>query len=188
MTDDSLHQEADMLIYEQGLDKIFQKYGLPHYTGSYALRLMTWRDLDIYLEANDMSEAAFFELGGAIASALNPVKMHFRNERITRTQGLPVGLYWGVYLGDERRGAWKIDIWAMDRDECKQRLQYCDDIEKKLTPQTRAYIIDIKSKCWQDPAYRKKYSSRDIYEAVLDKEVTNIEQFHDYLNTSSQMK
>jgi hypothetical protein len=40
--------------------------------------------------------------------------MHYRDETIARTPGLPSGLYWGVYLGNERDGAWKIDIWLSE--------------------------------------------------------------------------
>jgi hypothetical protein len=179
--DEALHAEADVLIYEKGLDEILKQHGIPHYTGSYSLRLMTWRDLDIYLDTNNISIAKFFDLGAAIGAKLNPVKMSFRNERIGRTEGLPPGLYWGIYLGDERKGAWKIDIWAMEHDECMERLQYCDELGKKISGEARKYILDIKSKCWQDPAYRKLYSSKDIYTAVLDKGVTNIEAFRKYL-------
>jgi len=165
-----LYTEADALVHS--MDGILKRYGQPHYTGSYALKLMTWRDLDIYLDVNNMTEASFFELGGALAAALNPVKMSFRNEKLARTEGLPVGLYWGIYLN-----TWKIDVWAMEHDECMQRLQYCNNIAKKLTPETIQAIIDIKSKCWQDPGYRKSFSSKDIYEAVLEKGITNIDEF-----------
>jgi hypothetical protein len=41
--------------------------------------------------------------------------MHFRDESTAGTPGLPCGFYWGIYLGDERSGAWKIDIWQTNR-------------------------------------------------------------------------
>src|SRR5262245_35172030 len=112
LRDEQLHIEADDILDKKGLRKILNQYGVVHITGSYSLGLMTWRDLDIYLEAEDLIEQDFFELGWDIVSLLQPVKMSFRNERIAKTKGLPVGLYWGVYLGDEKKGAWKIDIWG----------------------------------------------------------------------------
>jgi hypothetical protein len=30
--------------------------------------------------------------------------MSFRNELIAKTKGLPTGLYWGIYFGNERAG------------------------------------------------------------------------------------
>jgi hypothetical protein len=176
-----IKKEADEILYEKGLFRILSSFGTPHISGSYALDLMTWRDLDIYLETDNIPETEFFVLGGKISTVFQPVKMSFRNERIARTKGLPAGLYWGVYLGNERTGAWKIDIWAVSSAECQRLVEYCSDIKQKLTPATAIQILDIKSQCWQDPAYRRSYSSMDIYKAVLEKNVTGMEAFKDYL-------
>jgi hypothetical protein len=175
--------EADVLLSEKGLLQILNSFGKPHITGSYSLDLMTWRDLDIYLEVNNLSEADFFNLGSQICTTLTPVKMSFRNELLAKTKSLPAGWYWGVYLGNERAGGWKIDIWAVSTQECKQLIRYVADIKQKLTPETIARILAIKSECWQDPQYRRSYSSTDIYEAVLEKNISNIEEFRTYLQT-----
>ena len=105
LVNEQLHQEADDILDKKGLRKILAQYGTVHLTGSYALGLMTWRDLDIYLENENLTEEKFFELGKEIVTLLNPVKMSFRNERMAGTKGLPVGLYWGIYLGDEKKGS-----------------------------------------------------------------------------------
>lgn len=110
-TDEELRSEADRLL-ASGLQTILSDYGTVHLIGSYALHLMVWRDLDIHIVQADLDKKKFFELGGRIAALLNPQRMHYRDETIAATQGLPSGLYWGVYLGNEREGAWKIDIWT----------------------------------------------------------------------------
>lgn len=181
LLDQQIRWEADDLLDKNGLRNILAQYGIVHITGSYTLALMTWRDLDLYLENDRLAEDQFFELGQELASLLEPVKMSFRNERIAKTRGLPVGLYWGVYLGDERSGAWKIDIWAMSKEECDQRLKFCDDLAKRITPASRSKILEIKSKCWTDPRYRKYYSSNDIYTAVLENHANDIESFRIFL-------
>src|SRR5437868_13552916 len=155
LLNEEIKKEADQLLTEQGLLMQLVQYGAPHVSGSFSLDLMTWRDLDIYLEADGLPESDFFILGNNINTALNPVKMSYRNERNAKTKGLPHGLYWGIYLGNERTGAWKIDIWAVDKEECNRLLDYCKCIEKKLTPESRLKILDIKSQCWQDPQYRR---------------------------------
>jgi hypothetical protein len=148
---------------------------------------MTWRDLDIYLETTSLFEEHFFELGGKIAAALAPLKMHFRNERIAKTKGLPEGLYWGIYFGNERAGAWKIDIWAVDADECKRLNNFCLQIKQQLTTKKSAAIMKIKAQCWQDPAYRKSYTSLDIYNAVLHHNITTIDAFKNHLTSFRQI-
>ena len=176
-----IKKEADEILNEKGLLGILKQFGKPHVSGSYSLDLMCWRDLDIYLEAETINETNHFLLGGKIAAAFHPVKMSYRNELISQTKGLPHGLYWGVYLGNERDGAWKIDVWVVDPSACKELLNFCNVIKTKLTPETSRQILEIKSKCWQDSQYRRTYNSSDIYTAVLEKNVTNIEGFKEYL-------
>lgn len=178
---EKIKDEADQLLHDKGLFALLQKYGRPHVTGSYSLNLMTWRDLDIYLEVDDHSEKDFFSLGFDISSLFKPVKMHFRNELVAQTTGLPHGLYWGIYVGDERAGAWKIDVWMVKPEECKRLLDHCAAIRSKLTPESAMYIMDIKSKCWTDPLYRKTYNSGDIYRAVLEKNIRTIVAFREFL-------
>ena len=110
--------------------------------------------------------------------------MSFRNERQAKTPGLPHGLYWGIYLGNERAGAWKIDVWAMDKDECAARLAYCDRLFTKISDEDRLKILEIKSKCWTDPLYRRSYTSSDIYAAVLERGIENSDQFREWLQKS----
>ena len=179
--DESIRREADEILKGRGLLEILNEYGTPYLTGSYALQLMTWRDLDIYLEADNIREQVFFELGGRLASALRPTRMSFRNERIAETEGLPHGLYWGIYQGNEREGAWKIDIWAVTPSQRMKLTDYCDSLAKQITPKVRLSILRIKSHCWQDPEYRRSFSSQDIYRAVLEKGIADIEGFRQYL-------
>ena len=178
---DQIKREADQLLYEKGLSEILQRYGTPHISGSYELDLMTWRDLDIYLEVKEFSEREFFLMGAEISTKLRPIKMQFRNELIAQTIDLPLGLYWGVYLGNERAGAWKLDIWCVNPEECRRLLNYCTAIKNRLTPEAKIDIMNIKSQCWEDPRYRRQYTSADIYKAVLDNGVRTLEDFRQTL-------
>jgi hypothetical protein len=179
---ESIKKEADQILYEQQLLSILSDYGKPYVTGSYAMDLMTWRDLDIYLQTDTIQEEEFFSLGARINHQFKPVKMSYRNERIGRTPGLPAGLYWGIYFGNERKGAWKIDIWAIGEKECSERVQFCEKLSDRITGENRHAIMEIKSSCWTDPSYRKSYTSKDIYEAVLENGIRNVESFKKYMH------
>jgi hypothetical protein len=178
----AIRAEADILLWERGLYPLLQAYGPIEITGSYALHTMAWRDLDLYLAAPDLSVETFFELGGRVARCLGPYRMSYRDERIGQTPGLPRnGRYWGIYLDDERAGAWKIDLWCISPQE-RERLQaYVSDLATRLTPEARLRILDIKSQCWMRPGYRSQFTSRDIYRAVLDHGVTDLAGFAAYL-------
>ena len=184
MTNSRIKTEASKILHEDGLMNILNQFGKPHIAGSYSLDLMTWRDLDIYLEVETISESAHFSLGEKIATTFHAVKMSYRNELSGKTPGLPSGLYWGVYLGNERAGAWKFDIWVVNVEECDRLLKYCSDIQNRLTEDSKRIILDIKSQCWQDPNYRKSYTSSDIYDAVLEHKVTGIEDFVTYIKSN----
>jgi hypothetical protein len=177
----SIKKEADEILHEKGLLNILNSFGTPYVHGSYSLDLMTWRDLDIYLQADDISTTDFFVLGEKICSSFTPVKMSFRNELKGKTKGLPEGLYWGIYLGNERAGAWKIDIWAVSPLECERLLNYSTSIKQKLNAKAVERILEIKSECWRDAEYRRSYNSSDIYKAVLENNVTTVEGFKEYL-------
>jgi hypothetical protein len=176
-----IKNEADEILYQKGLFNLLSSFGTPHISGSYDLNLMTWRDLDIYLEVENISLPDFFVLGSRINESFNPVKMSFRNELISKTPNLPEGVYWGVYLGNEKAGAWKIDIWAVNSKECQRLINYCTAIKDKLSNEFVARILDIKSLCWMDKEYRKTYSSLDIYEAVIENNIQEINGFKKYL-------
>jgi hypothetical protein len=181
-----IKNEADEILFAKGLMNLLSEFGQPQISGSYTLNLMTWRDLDIYLVADEISNLDFFKLGGKLNDFFNPVKMSFRNELIANSRGLPHGLYWGIYLGNERRGAWKIDIWAVSTTEFNRLIKYCADIKQQLTTSNISIILAIKSQCWQDPEYRRSYTSMDIYKAVLEHNVSDVQSFKTYMEHRNQ--
>ena len=179
-TDQELRAEADRLL-DSGLRAILEDYGAVHVIGSYDLHLMVWRDLDIHIVQPAIDKQKFFELGGRIAELLNPHRMHFRDETIVATDGLPRGMYWGVYLRDERQGAWKIDIWATNADGFEPTRSYGERIRERLSDTSRSLILQIKSAVWSHPKYRRDFASTDVYAAVLEHGVIDVEGFWKYL-------
>jgi hypothetical protein len=180
---DVILREADRML-ESGLLTLLSKYGEPHVIGSYSLRLMTWRDLDIHVVREQVDVPAFFALGGELAALLKPHRMHFRDETSVGTSGLPKGLYWGIYLGDEKAGAWKIDVWATDREHFESVRRFNDGIAGRLTEETRAAIVAVKTACWRHPQYRRGFTSADVYAAVLDRGVRDADAFWADLRTT----
>lgn len=181
--DRTLRAEADALLYAQGLHPLVSEYGSVHVSGSYALQLMTWRDLDLYLEAPQLTVEQFFGLGGRVASLLAAWKMFFTNHRRQPSSEGLHGLYWGIRLGDVTAGAWKIDLWALDTPTCQERLAHTQRIAGRLTPDSRTTILALKAQLWNHPAYRDTITSQDIYEAVLDAGVNCLDEFWDYVRS-----
>jgi hypothetical protein len=185
--EESLRAEARRLLTSVGLADLLGRYGEVRPAGSYTLRLMVWRDLDVYLLSDDLPVATVFEIGRGMADLLDPVRMSFRNEHLAQTPGLPRGLYWGVHLADEPHGPWKIDIWIVPPEEGHRLLVVQEEIAQRLTDEARLTILSIKAECWQHPGYRRSFSAVDIYRAVLDAHVTDMEGFRQYLEHERQV-
>lgn len=179
--DAALHAEADNLLARTGLMDLLSRFGTVHLGGSYALRLMTWRDLDIYLEAPGITVSKFYELGSRIAERLDVWKMFYTNNRGRVEAKYPPALYWGIRLGDIHKGAWKIDLWAMDSHACRSALADGAQIAARLTARSRRVIHALKTELWKHPAYRDRITSKTIYDAVLDAGVSDLDAFWEFV-------
>ena len=177
--------EANKILHDCRLLRILGKYGTPALTGSYVLGLMTWRDLDMYLETNNMTEGRFFQLGGEIALSLKPNRMHYRNEFVGRTSTLPTGFYWGIYttslgFSDE----WKIDIWAIDPKQVHTLQSQLDELKSRIDQDKRPLILAIKNHFCRHPEHRRKFTSSDIYHAVIEEGIRSVREFSQWLKAN----
>ena len=180
-TNSALISEANAILYDYGLLEILGKYGTPIIQGSYALNLMTWRDLDIHLENDEISIRDFFNLGLDIATKLKPRRMSYRNELIGKTDNLPKGLYWGIYTKLTFPEEWKIDIWGMDSDQIRSCCKRFKDLKSKISEKNRLTILMIKSYFCRHPEYLKRFSSTDVYKSVIEENVKSVEEFSKWL-------
>ena len=176
-----LISEANTILYDYGLLEILEKYGNSIIHGSYALNLMTWRDLDIYLETDEITVKTFFNLGVDIATKLKPHRIHYRNELIGETPNLPKGLYWGIYTKVAFLELWKIDIWAMDSKQLTHYREKFQALKSKITKNKRLAILKIKSNFCNHPEYRKKFNSLDIYTSILQDNISTEKEFETWL-------
>jgi hypothetical protein len=164
-------------MLEGGLRAVLEEHGALHVTGSCALELMAWRDLDLHVALPRQDVAEWFALGRQVALLLRPWKMHFHDNRARQDAGSPAGLCWGVRLGDIRAGAWKLDIWGFDAATCAAREARQARLGARLTPETREAILRIKTELWTRPAYRDTIASQHIDDAVLDGGVRDLPGF-----------
>src|SRR2546423_5846685 len=84
-----------------GLSELLAAYSRWFLGGSYSYDLMCWRDLGLYVldPAHDLKRC--FDVGYEVTKRLAAKKARFTNN----VGDEPNGLYWGIKLGDERRGA-----------------------------------------------------------------------------------
>ncbi len=169
-------EQANRILYDLGLLNELNKYGLPHLIGSAKMNLMAWNDLDIDVENDSMSLDKLYLLTNYILNTFNPTWYEAKEE--INEQGNKVWFHgFEFYLDNE---LWNVDIWFLDKSTIEKAEKYCDDISVKISEkeQLRTAIIKIKQDLIKQNLYSfDKYTSMDVYDAVINKGITNIEDF-----------
>lgn len=177
MENEDLKAEADRLLSLCDMQGLLSSYPAWFVGGSYYYDLMCWHDLDIYVLDPLTDLRKCFEIGYKLTERLDAKKSFFTNNMGT----FPNGFYWGLKLGDIRRGAWKLDVWFLDDTDFRRHEAYCANMLIKPSMKQRASIIAIKNSYWKRPEYRDTVTSNMIYTAVLDHNVKTIDEFEEYL-------
>jgi hypothetical protein len=176
MKNKDLKAEADLLIQECQLPELLAVYSRWFVGGSYSYDLMCWRDLDVYVLDPQHDLKRCFEIAYELTHRLAAQKSRFTNN----VGGEPNGLYWGIKLGDERQGAWKLDVWFLDLRSYEQHADYSVSMRERLTTETRSAILEIKEAYWRRPEYRDTITSDSIYRAVFENGVRTTSDFEHF--------
>ncbi len=68
-----------------------------------------------------------------------------------------------------------VDVWFFNRDTISKAEDYCDKIANQSTAEQKARIIALKHELMKCGLYRfDKYTSIHVYEAVLEKHITEL--------------
>jgi hypothetical protein len=185
---DELKREATDLLNETGLLTILGEYGVVHVTGSYSYDVMTWRDIDICLEVEQVELPPVFNLGREIASLPNVASMYFRNEFVLKTPGNPTAVFWCIDFVLPNDVQWKVDVLISTADHVKPIVEQGARLTTRLTARERETVLEIKGVLSQQPEYRREFRSSDIYAAVLDHGVASVEEWHAWRKNNAKME
>jgi len=169
-------EQANRILYDFGLWNELNTYGKPHLIGSVRMNLMAWNDLDIDVENDSMSLEKLYRLTKYILNNFNPTWYEAKEE--INEQGNKVWFQgFEFYLENE---LWNVDIWFFDKESIERAEKYCDDISAKVRENEywRTAIIGIKQELIKRNLYAfDKYTSMDVYDAVLNQGVMHIDDF-----------
>jgi len=179
---DLLRQEADRILYAEGLLLLLKTYGPTRVIGSYTLNTMTWPDIDISMVLPYKQDVElFFDIGQKIALNFQVTRMSFSNHYIRGLPGFDHGLYWGIRVNFAER-EWKIDLWGYCETDYNAHMADFDSLHKQLMDVDRSTILCIKLPISQRPDYRgKTYNSMAVYQAVLSGKVTTVAEFYRWI-------
>jgi len=184
--DEALHAEADRVLGESGIGAILAEYGYQA-VGSYAMRTMTWRDLDFELYEDPATPGIKWELGNRLAATGWCVRLQYDDFYRQAHPDAPGGaLYWGARIlspgvaeRQPRSGGliWKLDMWSGPRASFTQGFRRRPVWQSLLNDDTRSHVLAIKEAVCHDPEYRKTMLSVHIYDAVLEHGVRDVAAF-----------
>ena len=165
---------ADRILYEFGLLKKIEQIGKAHIIGSYRMNMMAWNDLDIDIENDAMSLDKMYELSTFIINTFHPVWYEAKEE--VNDDGKRVWFHgFETMITGE---LWNIDLWFFDKETISNAERYCDDITQNTSQTQKDIIINIKNELILRGLYSfEQYKSIDVYKAVLENGVKNIDEF-----------
>jgi hypothetical protein len=175
--DATLRSEADQLLEQSGIGIILREEGFKP-VGSYVMHTMTWRDLDFERTDENPNWKQHWELGTRLA--LIDWVWGFRCIDAYHDPRNPgdKGFYWGLQVNSSLDGeTWKIDLWTAKAEEFEIGSPKRAFWENRLTEDKRYSILAIKEAIWNLPEYRKNLLSVHVYEAVLEYNICNIDEF-----------
>lgn len=177
----SIRENAARLIAEKKIEPMIREIGELFYTGSYALDLMTWNDIDMQI---------VLKKGLDPVEELSRILLHFtKDPDIIETQmihfkgdykpRMPRGLYLGIqlYFG----GIWKMDLWVLQEKDFEENRTMIRTFQEKLTPELRAFILELKTELMQGKERIPQRGSHLLYEAVLMEGLRDKKQIYHYL-------
>jgi len=175
-----LQRQANEVLDSLNLIKVLSKYGEAKIVGSLALGLMTWPDIDIDLKSKvEINDQDYFEIVKYVFGQENIKKLTLIDNRESFEKNRPRSMYLGISYNLNGID-WKIDIRYLDsvdawaEDNLKQ-------IKARLTEAKVKAILEIKTAFHNHPKYRREFSGITIYEAVLYKNISTVEEFKEYL-------
>ena len=180
--DEELRSEADHVLAASGLGEVLQQEGFSA-VGSYAMRTMTWRDLDFERTDDAPDWGRHWELGARLAK-ISWVWRFSCVDAYRQPNVIDQGLYWGLRMCDPTGGpTWKVDLWTGREEEFASGSPNRARWDGLLNRKTRSHILAIKETVCRLPEYRRTILSVHIYEAVLDCGVRGIDDFNRWWRT-----
>ncbi|SRR5260221_10855475 len=176
-------KQADEILGRSKLVEVLSRYGEVKFTGSYPLNLMMRPDLDVYAIAKENSKEKMLEVVQGIFSSCYFDEIRFTNYLdFYKDQDDHKGYYFQplVKIGDNR---WKLDIWLMAENRYEPHTEHFLEILNKdpHANEKRLIILELKNHYKEGQKYKNNINGRKIYEAVLENEVKNVEEFERFL-------
>lgn len=172
----NIKENADRILYDLGLFHELKKYGTPHVIGSYSMNVMAWNDLDIDVTNDNMSVEKLYQLTSTILKKYTPIWYEAKQEITDDGKTVWFHGFETMILGE----LWNVDIWFFDEETIQKAEEFCNNVKMKLNCDSckNDAVVQMKKDLITQGLYSfDKYTSMDVYKAVLEDEIMSAEEF-----------
>ncbi len=170
------HEKAYQILQQYRLLERLSEIGTPSVIGSAKMKLMVSNDIDIDVDNSEMSLGRLYELTHFILDEFHPI--WYEAKEGVNAEGKTVWFQGFEAILDGE--LWNFDIWFFDSDTIRQAERYCENIIQRVTaaPGAKEAILSLKQQLLEKGLYAfGKYTSMDIYSAVLDRHIFDLNTF-----------
>jgi hypothetical protein len=182
-----LQNEADELVRYLNLDEVLSQLGSVRRVGSSTTGLLLNEDIDFKVYTDKPSIQLASDLATKLLnSETSPViKIEIMNfDKAPKGHFKLSGIYIGLSVLTTRR--WNIDIVIMPESKIPPHEKEMDALMQSMSPSQQDTILELKAELIELqrhgglPKHPYIFTSCDIYKAVLDGGIKNIEQLEKY--------
>lgn len=130
--------------------------------------------LDRDIENDNMSLEKLYELTAYIIRTFQPVWYEVKEEIAENGKKVWFHGFETTITGE----LWNVDLWFFDKETICNAEKYCDGITAKTDDNQKDTIVKIKNELINRGLYSfEKYKSIDVYKAVVEENVKNLDEF-----------
>lgn len=172
------------LLKEKKIDEKLRSLGELYFTGSYALDLMTWNDIDMQIILKNGSDpkevlASFFAELTRDSDFIEGQMIHFKGDYKPK---MPRGVYLGFKLNArEFGGLWKLDLWSLEKSDFEKNRALIEKLKQRLSDETRLLILQMKHELMKNEGRVPQMGSHFLYQAILIEELKDPALIYEFL-------
>ncbi len=180
----SIRNNARQVLETKKIDSAVRGIGELFYTGSYALDLMTWNDIDMQVVVKSGIDAieALGKLFNHIINDPDFIEaqmIHFRDDYKPK---MPRGVYLGIKMDcPDLGGLWKLDIWSLAKPDFEKNRVLIETLKSKLDPENKALILKLKHEIMAGSTRVPQMASHFLYQAILLDGIKDKKALYKYL-------
>lgn len=179
-----IRDNGEALLRSKNILTKLQNLGEVYFTGSYALDLMTWNDIDMQIIVKESLDPlqALSQFYLEIAQDSDFIEAQLINFTGNYKPKMPRGVYLGLKIDSpEFNGMWKLDLWALAPFDFNLNRSLIEQLKSKLDQTQRSLILNLKHELMKPTGRVPQMGSHWLYQAVLLNGLKDQDSIFDYL-------